>query len=162
MPAVPNLQPLVPSLLDRLMDDEPEARQESASGRSQTFRELKEGLRRDLEALLNTRHGRRDLWEANSELAVSTLTYGLPDFTGWTETNSEMCRALAILVKQMLQRFEPRLTQLDVQIQGPSDESRHQLRITIQGVLTVKPFQEDVVYNSTIDSPLSFCEVRVD
>lgn len=162
MPPVPNLLPLVPSLLDRLIDLEPESQQESVSGRSQSVLELKEGLRRDLEALLNTRHNRWDLWEASTELAVSTLTFGLPDFTSWTETSSETCRALSLLVKQMLERFEPRLTQLDVQVQAPSDETGHQLRISIRGVLTVDPYREDVAYNSTIESPLSFCEVRVD
>lgn len=162
MPSVPNQQPLVPSLLDRLIDEDPSGETESASRRSQTLRQLKDSLRRDLEALLNTRHSRFDLWEANSELAVSCLTYGLPDFTGWTETSSEMCRALSILVTQMLERFEPRLTDLDVVVTEPSEETGHQLRIAIRGLLTVEPFREDVLYNSLIESPLSYCEVQVE
>jgi len=48
-------QPLVPSVLDRLLDDDPGVSREPARNRHQVLRELKQAVRRDLENLLNTR-----------------------------------------------------------------------------------------------------------
>ena len=52
--AQPN-QPLVPSVLDRLLDDNPGAKSEPPQSRHQVLRDLKQSVRRDLENLLNTR-----------------------------------------------------------------------------------------------------------
>ena len=48
-------QLLLPSVLDRLIDQDPQVRQEAARGRSQLLKEMKLAVRRDLENLLNTR-----------------------------------------------------------------------------------------------------------
>ena len=48
-------QPLVPSVFDRLLDDEPDNSRETAASRRQVLRELKQSVGRDLENLLNTR-----------------------------------------------------------------------------------------------------------
>ena len=48
-------QPLVPSVLDRLLDDEPQNTHETPKSRNQVLRDLKQSVRRDLENLLNTR-----------------------------------------------------------------------------------------------------------
>ena len=55
MSRVKNDQPLMPSLLDRLLDDEPNNNQDAPQARHQVLRELKQSVRRDLENLLNTR-----------------------------------------------------------------------------------------------------------
>jgi len=44
-----------PSLLDRLIDDEPRNRAEAQDRRAHSLKELKDSVRRDLEALLNSR-----------------------------------------------------------------------------------------------------------
>ena len=45
-------QPLVPSVLDRLLDYEPDVKREPPKSRHQVLRELKQSVRRDLEALM--------------------------------------------------------------------------------------------------------------
>jgi len=55
MPPIPSEQPLVPSLLDRLLDDDPTQTREPMKARHQVLREMKLSLRRDVENLLNTR-----------------------------------------------------------------------------------------------------------
>src|SRR5205085_952010 len=55
MPPIRSDQPLVPSVLDRLLDDDPAVTTEPARNRSQMLRELKLSVRRDIESLLNAR-----------------------------------------------------------------------------------------------------------
>ena len=85
MPRVEKEIGLVPSVLDRLLDDEPGVREESEHYRFQNVRQLKNAVTRDLECLLNTR--REALEELPAEFAEvrrSLVTYGLPDFTTYT------------------------------------------------------------------------------
>ena len=53
MPIRPD-QPLVPSVLDRLMDDDPGVTSEPPRNRSLMLREMKLAVRRDIENLLNS------------------------------------------------------------------------------------------------------------
>jgi type VI secretion system protein ImpF len=78
---------LQPSLLDRLADDEPDKRQESADKRILSLQRLREGVRRDLTWLLNTPNLAtvQDL-ENYPEVAGSTLNFGIPDLAGRTST----------------------------------------------------------------------------
>jgi len=55
MPTTEREGPVTLSVLDRLIDQEPERKLEPPLTRSQSLRELKAALRRDLEWLLNTR-----------------------------------------------------------------------------------------------------------
>ena len=61
MAKISEQQPLVPSVLDRLMDCEPDNPREAPKSRHQILRELKQSVRRDLENLLNTRWRVRQL-----------------------------------------------------------------------------------------------------
>jgi type VI secretion system protein ImpF len=49
---------ILPSILDRLIDDEPDNSEESLSRRFQDVSELRQAVARDLEAMLNTRRRR--------------------------------------------------------------------------------------------------------
>ena len=69
-----------PSVLDRLIDYEPEYSREAPASRVKNLRILKQSVRRDLEWLLNTRSTAvvpPELKEVQSSVAV----YGLPDMT---------------------------------------------------------------------------------
>ena len=77
---------LIPSLLDRLIDREPDRSVEPEWARAQGVNELRECVKRDLESLLNTRQTRPELVDNTDELATSMLTYGLPDFTSTGKT----------------------------------------------------------------------------
>jgi type VI secretion system protein ImpF len=85
MMRIDNQTNLVSSILDRLLDDQPEEkRYEPLHSRFQNLRQLKQAVARDLEALLNTR--REALEEVPPEFAEvrrSLLNYGLPDFASF-------------------------------------------------------------------------------
>ncbi len=66
-------QPIVPSLMDRLLVDR--------RGKK-TLRDVRKFVAIDLEDLLNTRCRCELLPEEMSELQSSMVNYGLPDFTG--------------------------------------------------------------------------------
>jgi len=73
---------VTPSVLDRLLDFEPKASQESPKSRSKSLAELKQSVRRDLEWLLNSRQYLGYIDENLEEVNKSVAVYGLPDFTG--------------------------------------------------------------------------------
>ncbi|HBO0859704.1 type VI secretion system baseplate subunit TssE [Pseudomonas aeruginosa] len=73
---------LLPSLLDRLLDDEPQHSAEPVARRSLSLAEYKARIVRDLETLVNTRQSLlAKRLEAYPQLRGSVLEYGMPDFT---------------------------------------------------------------------------------
>ncbi len=69
------------SLLDRLIDDEPELTTEYPWDEVQKLRIIRQGIKRDLQDLLNTRFRCVAFPPDSSSLDDSLLNYGLPDFT---------------------------------------------------------------------------------
>ena len=73
-------QSLLPSLLDRLLDDNPQSEQGYFEVYSQNIGNLEECVKRDLENLLNTRRRCKSWPSELRELNNSLVNYGLPDF----------------------------------------------------------------------------------
>ena len=69
------------SVLDRLIDERPDETRERPLIPSQTMTRLREAVRRDLEALLNTRERCRGWPDIFEEIEESVVGYGLPDFS---------------------------------------------------------------------------------
>jgi type VI secretion system protein ImpF len=81
------------SVLDRLIDYEPNISQESPKSRSTSLSELKQSVRRDLEWLLNTRCFAEDVDGGLEESLRSVAFFGLPDFTSVSaKSHIEMTR----------------------------------------------------------------------
>lgn len=140
---------ITPSVLDRLIDFEPEVSKEPPSSRSKSLRLLKQSLRRDLEWLLNTRHTDAsipaDLVEVNKSVAV----YGLRDFTNASAKNVNEQNALRKEVETALARFEPRLQSTIVTIEPLSVFDRV-LRFKIDAQLDVDPAPEPIVFDTVL------------
>src|SRR6266545_3142344 len=94
---------ITPSVLDRLIDYEPEVTQEPLASRSKNLRQLKQSVKRDLEWLLNTRQVAGGLPPGLRELNRSVAAYGLPDFTVISIRNEDdqelMRRAITTAIK---------------------------------------------------------------
>lgn len=153
-------QPLMPSLLDRLVDDEPGQSSEPLWRGSYRLDQLQEDVRRDLESLLNTRHARWDLLNAHGELAQSTLTYGLPDFASWIGAGPELQERLRVDLEHALQAFEPRLTNIRVVVRDPEQQYDRNIRLTIQAILRVDPIVEAVTFDTVVESATGTCEIQ--
>lgn len=141
---------IVPSILDRLLDDTPGVSTEPMSGRFQTIRGLERAVARDLEALLNTRQ--ETLEELPSEFVEvnrSLITYGLPDLTSYSlDSEAERNRVRRVL-EQIILMFEPRLERVRVTLE-PSREHDRGLRFRIDALLRVEPAPEPVTFDAVL------------
>src|ERR1700691_1296153 len=73
--------PVTLSVLDRLIDRDPQNRAEVPLTRAQSLRELKLALKRDLEWLLNTRRTIEPAPDSARETVRSVYQYGFADIT---------------------------------------------------------------------------------
>ena len=96
------------SLLDRLIDANPEREQDPPLSRGQALRELRQAVRRDLEHLLNARQRCRSWPRRLDQLDRSLLNYGIPDFSGVELGASERREDFRSAVEQVIRRAEPR------------------------------------------------------
>ena len=133
------------SLLDRLVEDPADR------GDGPTLARLREGLRRDLEHLLNTR--RRFVgWPAElEELDRSLLAYGLADFTHESLGAPEFRRDFLDQVTRLLQRLEPRIQVHDVVLVDASDPLDRRLRFRITGAARFGEERHALNFDSYLD-----------
>ncbi len=130
------------SLLDRLAEGD--------DGRP-TLARIRQSVRRDLEWLLNARRSWLTLEGAGKELATSVLGFGLPDFTIMELSTDEGRQWLCDEVKQAINRFEPRLTRVQVSMRDTGAPLDRQLRLRIDAVLLVDPVPEPVSFDSEVE-----------
>src|SRR5215475_415942 len=137
---------LTVSVLDRLIDTDPKNSQEAQVTRSQSVRQLKDSLRRDLEWLLNTRKIAFPPDASMKELNRSVYTFGLPDFTGYKMSSPAEHAKLLRVIQNCVKLFEPRLANIKVvPIEAGAALSRT-LRLRIEGLLLIEPAPEHVTF----------------
>ena len=153
-------RPLLPSLLDRLIDDEPDVSSEPLWRTSYSVRQLKEDVRRDLEALLNTRQTRNDLVEEGGELSTSTLTYGVADITSMGIEASIDHQQVESAIGGAIRRFEPRLRNVRVTVRPPDAGYERMLHVSVEAILHVEPIVERVYFDSVVNANTGTCEVK--
>jgi type VI secretion system protein ImpF len=153
-------QPLVTSVLDRLLDDNPGGPPEVQPERHQVLRDLKDAVRRDLEDLLNTRSCCRPPPPDLPELQDSLLTYGLPDFTGVNVGSSKSREELRALLEAIIRRHEPRFRSVKVELPEGGEPLDRTMRFRIDALLNVQPRPEPVVFDSLLKSATGTFEVQ--
>lgn len=142
---------LQPSLLDRLVDDEPKL----ASGVNQTIntRQLKGFVKRDLALLLNS-CCLEDVLDLSALPLVSdsVLNYGMPELTGIVASTVDT-HILERKLINVITRFEPRIIKRSLRIKIiTSDEmSRNALRFEIECDVWGQPVPERMYLFSEID-----------
>ncbi len=141
-------QPLVSSVLDRLLDREPGNTREVPRSRHQV---LKSAVRRDLEDLLNTRL-RFVTWPPHlSELQHSLLNYGIPDVGAASLGNARHREAFRRIMEEVIRRFEPRFKTVSVTLLEPEELADRTLKFRIDALLRVEPAPEPVVFHSAVE-----------
>ncbi len=144
-------QPLIPSVLDRLLDNEPGAGRETPRSRHQVLRELKATVRRDLENLLNTRV-RFTTWPPHlTELENSLVGYGIPDITAADLGNARNREQFRRTLEDVVRRFEPRFKTVSIALLEPGEPTDRTLRFRIDALLRVEPSPEPVVFHSAVE-----------
>jgi type VI secretion system protein ImpF len=153
-------QSLVPSVFDRLLDDDPTNSREPPTSRRQVLRDLKRSVSRDLENLLNTRQYWGEWPAALEELDQSLVNYGIPDFSGINmSVPSERVR-LREMIQRVIEEFEPRFKTVKVKLLENSDSFDRTLRFRIDGLLIADPAPEPVVFDSQLEPTTATFEVK--
>jgi len=150
MTKVDNDVNIVPSLLDRLLDDDPEVSKEPVTSRIQDLRAYEGAVARDLEALLNSRH--ETLEELPSEFVEvnrSLVTYGLPDLTSLSLLSQDDRNRIRRAVEQAITVFEPRLLRVRVALEASRERDRG-LHFRIDALLRVDPTPEPVTFDAVL------------
>src|SRR5262245_25546735 len=141
---------IVPSILDRLLDDDPGNSRESATSRLQNLRALEHAVARDLEALLNTKQeSLKDLPPEFTEVSRSLVLYGLPDCTSLSLLNTYHRDLISRAVERAVAIYEPRLQRVKVTMET-ARESERGLRFRIDALLRVDPAPEPVTFDAVL------------
>lgn len=138
------------TVLDRLIDREPDAAGDRPISRADSIREYKQGLQRDLEWLLNTRRTETPEPERLPELANSVYYYGLPDLTSLGRDSGDSLARLVTFVEQALAKFEPRLTAIKVTIAPAAEGPLAEVRLQVEAVLRLEPSPERISFDTVM------------
>ena len=154
---------LLPSLLDRLTDDEPRKQEEAREQRASSMVSLRKSVLRDLEWLMNTTNLEAVIdFDDHPELRSSVINYGMPGLSGNTMNNHDKV-LIQRLIKECIQAFEPRIlkntlrvTLLDeVELDNP-----HAIAFQIEGTLWGRPLPEALFLRTELDLELGEVKVR--
>jgi type VI secretion system protein ImpF len=139
------------SVLDRLIDNEPEVSTEVPLDDNQALRITQAAVRRDLENLLNTRY-RCIAWPPElKELDDSLINYGIPDFTASGLNAAQDSDILIKAIRLSISLFEPRLTDLRIE-RVQDDYVDRTFRFSIEGTLLIEDKTLRVRFNSSLES----------
>ena len=140
---------ITPSVLDRLIDEEPEVSREAPVSRLKSLRQLRSSVKRDLEWLLNTRRLIDEIPEDLKEVRDSLLMFGLPDFTSANVSSLADQNKVRRLVESAIERFEPLLKDVTVTVERGREFERS-LHFRISANLQVDPAPEPVAFDTTL------------
>jgi type VI secretion system protein ImpF len=150
---------ITPSIIDRLVDYEPDNPREAPKSRSQSLKELKQSVRRDVEWLLNTRISHDNVPEGLEEVCKSLAVYGLPDFVGMSSRDTEERKNLEKNIETALRIFEPRFMNLKVTLQDLNRLERG-VNFHIEANLRLEPTPEPIVFDTVLQVGSGDFEIR--
>ncbi|MFL6446764.1 MAG: type VI secretion system baseplate subunit TssE [Bryobacteraceae bacterium] len=143
----PSRRLLVP-LFDRLTAPIDPRAEDAKSYRSLDFSGALASVRREVERILNTR---TVLQKSGGPLTA--LEYGLPDFAHVSATDMQGRADLALLITRVIEAFEPRLSQVRVNLE-PHPSGQRFLVGRITANLRINVNAEPVSFPLELDVPL--------
>jgi type VI secretion system protein ImpF len=161
---------LQPALLDRLIDDAPQERQESREARVISRSRLRASVLRDLAWLFNTTapdgdvqdgEGTRDLasWPY---VATTVVNYGLPALSGKLVSGVDLSR-LEVALREAILAFEPRILPHSLRVRSfPLEDPLNHHNVVsfeISGDLWAQPYPLELLIKTDLD--LESGEVRL-
>lgn len=138
------------SLVDRLIDEEPDNSREAPLSRSQSVRRHKAALQRDLEWLLNSRRIADEPDDSFEETNSSVYVYGLPDFSSMSMSAPRDKQALQRVLRETLRFFEPRLANVRIIPLESDDKTKRTQRFRIEGMLLMDPAPEHISFDTVM------------
>ncbi|MDH5179561.1 MAG: type VI secretion system baseplate subunit TssE [Gammaproteobacteria bacterium] len=142
---------LRPSILDRLLVDDPHIQTDRDPGQHQRLAQLRNSVRRDLENLMNSRYRIIEPPEDFEQLEHSLLNYGLPDLATVNIIDQEKRKVFTSKLETILRQFEPRFKSVKVSYLENKDTTDRTLRFRIDATLYADPAPEIVVFDSALE-----------
>ena len=151
---------LYPSLLDRLLDDEPGKLSEPRENRAATLARLRENVLRDLNWLFNATQSSLD-FEGDAMMAGSVINYGMPPLAGRPASQYDLTE-LARVLREVILRFEPRILPhtLKVSAEASKGDAHNVLGFRIEGQLWSQPVPLEIYMRTEIDLESGLTQVR--
>jgi type VI secretion system protein ImpF len=149
---------LLPPLLDRLVDTEPDSQREPVQSRLASFSQYRAAVLRDLDALLNARRVIEPPPPDMNEVNRSLFIYGLPDFTSDNPHSLAVKQRLRQDIERTVALFEPRLKNVLVRLEADGTEAR-KLHFRISGLLVSGTVAEPVAFDTWFDFNRGECTV---
>ncbi len=151
---------LVPSLLDRLTDDNPFQRLEPRDARVASSVNLRYSIQRDLEWLFNTTQLASDIdLSPYPEVKSSVLNYGIPDLGGLTNKSAE---EIEDVLHDAITAFEPRLikdTLLVTIVESNKPRRANRLDFQIEGQLWSQPLPQALYLRTEFDLDVNAVQI---
>lgn len=144
----PGEQVVARSVFDRLLDDEPSVDVDHPRPVGEQMAQAREALRRDLEALLNTRCPPRT---PPAGLADSLAGYGVESLFGAALVTAEARARLARSLQRRIAAHEPRLEEVRVEAAPPREPGERALRLRIRARVCVSLGLPPVTFETRMD-----------
>ncbi|WP_416382218.1 type VI secretion system baseplate subunit TssE [Lelliottia sp. JS-SCA-14] len=147
----------LPTLLDRLLDDEPKKQHEAADKSFHDGRTLRRLVQRDLTAVLNCVNIERELCPVrHQDIAQTVLNYGISPLAGSPE-NRNNGRELEQILREAILRFEPRIIPQSLIVKGLNSEKdrpfKHgKMLFEIRGLIYWEPYPLDLCLSGEYDN----------
>ncbi|KZL12578.1 Gene 25-like lysozyme [Pseudovibrio axinellae] len=156
----PIAERLVPSLLDRLTDDNPFQQVEARDARVVGSVNLRRSIQRDLEWLFNTTHLGSDInLDGLPEVKSSVLNFGIPDLGALTNKSVE---DIETILREAIANFEPRIIEdtLVVSVVEPNKPRRaNRLDFQIEGKLWSQPLPQALYLRTEFDLDVNAVQI---
>ncbi len=142
---------LYPSLLDRLIDEDPRKTTEARDNRATSTAKLREAVLRDMNWLFNSTQSSDDLSDY-PEIRRSVLNYGLPAISGRPASSLDLVD-VARALREALLYFEPRLVPHTVRVYAePSSESKHNvISFRMEAQMWAQPIPLEIFMRTDVD-----------
>ncbi len=148
---------LLPSLFDRLTDEEPRRKKEARPERAVNLDQYRRAVLRDVLFLLNTCNLQAETMENHlpENVRSSTINYGIPPLSGVNFSDIEW-QDVTQHIKQAIIDFEPRLDEKSLQVianaEDDNNDSLHnKLIIEIKGHLKLNPYPKEFLLRTSMD-----------
>jgi len=151
-----NQPDLQASILDRLIDHEPELSSETGPGRFAGYHQVRESVRRDLEHLLNTRRCIHPVPEADAGVRTSVFSYGVRDFISHSPRSPSLRQSLRLEIERILILFEPRLKNVTVRLDTQASCQRN-LCFCITALLYADQVIAPITFDTSFDINSGAC-----
>lgn len=144
-------QVLARSVLDRLLDPTPDLPQDPPLSVAAQTRDMRETIRRDLEALLNTRRCPVAPPDALAELQDALVSYGLDGMVSANLVTDYAKLQLARIIERRVAMFETRLSDVKVTILKNRTSAERALRMRISATFRLHEGMPPISFESTLD-----------